>query len=103
MTVALIVIMMPGIYAFEIIVRFNRGKMLDALQASASCFFVIGAPAMGWQKHHFSADDSIAICYSDRRSGMSAAGPSQHTAPAHDSGHKLDEADIDCAALTVPD
>jgi len=47
MTVAPIVIMMPGIYAFEMIVLFNRGQMLDALQASASCFFVIGALAMG--------------------------------------------------------
>jgi len=45
--VAPIVIMMPGIYAFEMIVLFNRGRMLDALQASASCFFVIGALAMG--------------------------------------------------------
>ena len=47
MTVAPIVIMMPGIYAFEMLVRFNRGRMLEALQASASCFFVIGALAMG--------------------------------------------------------
>lgn len=47
MTVAPIVIMMPGIHAFEMIVLFNRGQMLDALQASASCFFVIGALAMG--------------------------------------------------------
>jgi uncharacterized membrane protein YjjP (DUF1212 family) len=47
MTVAPIVIMMPGLYAFEMIVLFNRGQMLDALQASASCFFVIGALAMG--------------------------------------------------------
>ena len=47
MTVAPIVIMMPGLYAFEMIVLFNRGQMLEALQASASCFFVIGALAMG--------------------------------------------------------
>jgi uncharacterized membrane protein YjjP (DUF1212 family) len=45
--VAPIVIMMPGLYAFEMVVLFNRGLMLDALQASASCFFVIGALAMG--------------------------------------------------------
>jgi uncharacterized membrane protein YjjP (DUF1212 family) len=45
--VAPIVIMMPGIYAFDIIVLLNRGRMLEALQASASCFFVIGALAMG--------------------------------------------------------
>jgi uncharacterized membrane protein YjjB (DUF3815 family) len=47
MTVSPIVIMMPGLYAFEMIVLFNHGKMLDALQASAACFFVIGALAMG--------------------------------------------------------
>ena len=47
MTVSPIVIMMPGVYAFEMIVLFNRGQMLDALQASAACGFVIGALAMG--------------------------------------------------------
>jgi uncharacterized membrane protein YjjP (DUF1212 family) len=47
MTVAPVVIMMPGVSAFETIVLFNRGRMIDALQASASCGFVIGALAMG--------------------------------------------------------
>ena len=47
MAVAPIVIMMPGVYAFEMIVLFNRGQMVEALQASASCGFVIGALAMG--------------------------------------------------------
>jgi uncharacterized membrane protein YjjB (DUF3815 family) len=47
MTVPAIVIMVPGIYAFDMIVQFNRGQMLDALQASASCAFIIGALAMG--------------------------------------------------------
>jgi uncharacterized membrane protein YjjP (DUF1212 family) len=47
MTVPAIVIMIPGIYAFEMIVLFNRGQMLEALQASAACGFVIGALAMG--------------------------------------------------------
>jgi uncharacterized membrane protein YjjP (DUF1212 family) len=47
MTVAPIVIMMPGVYAYETIVLFNRGQMIGALQASASCGFVIGALAMG--------------------------------------------------------
>jgi uncharacterized membrane protein YjjP (DUF1212 family) len=46
-TVPAIVIMVPGVYAFEMIVAFNRGQMLDALQAAASCGFVIGALAMG--------------------------------------------------------
>jgi uncharacterized membrane protein YjjB (DUF3815 family) len=47
MTVPAIVIMVPGVYAFDMIVQFNRGQMLEALQASASCGFVIGALAMG--------------------------------------------------------
>jgi len=42
-----IIIMVPGLYAFEMIVLFNRGQVLDALEASASCGFVIGALAMG--------------------------------------------------------
>jgi uncharacterized membrane protein YjjP (DUF1212 family) len=46
-TVAPIVIMVPGISAFEMIVRFNRGQMLDALQATATFGFVIGALAVG--------------------------------------------------------
>jgi len=45
--VAPVVIMMPGVYAFEMVVLFNRGQMIEALQASASCGFVIGALAMG--------------------------------------------------------
>jgi uncharacterized membrane protein YjjP (DUF1212 family) len=45
--VAPVVIMVPGMYAFEMIVLFNRGQILDALQASASCGFVLGALAMG--------------------------------------------------------
>jgi uncharacterized membrane protein YjjP (DUF1212 family) len=47
MTVAPTVIMIPGVYVFEMIVLFNRGQMLDALQASAVCGFAIGALAMG--------------------------------------------------------
>jgi len=45
--VAPVVIMMPGVYAFEMIVLFNRGQILDALQAATSCGFVVGALAMG--------------------------------------------------------
>ena len=47
MTVAPIVIMIPGVFAFEMIVLFNHGRMVEALQASASCGFVIGGLAMG--------------------------------------------------------
>ena len=47
LTVPGIIVMVPGVYAFEMIVFFNRGQMLEALQASASCAFVLGAMAMG--------------------------------------------------------
>jgi uncharacterized membrane protein YjjP (DUF1212 family) len=47
LTVAPTLIMVPGLVAIEAIVAFNRGQMLDALQAFASCSFVIGALAMG--------------------------------------------------------
>jgi uncharacterized membrane protein YjjP (DUF1212 family) len=46
-TVPSIIIMVPGVYAFETIVFFNRGQMLEALQTLAACSFVIGAMAMG--------------------------------------------------------
>lgn len=47
MTVALIVIMVPGIYAFQMVVSLNHGQMLDALQASATFWFVVVALAVG--------------------------------------------------------
>jgi uncharacterized membrane protein YjjP (DUF1212 family) len=46
-TVAPIVIMIPGILAFETIVFFNHEQMLDGLRAFASCGFIIGALAIG--------------------------------------------------------
>ena len=47
MTVPAVIIMVPGVYAFEMIVFFNHGQMLEALQASASCGFIVGGLAMG--------------------------------------------------------
>jgi len=41
------IIMVPGLYAVEMVVLFNQGHMLDALQAAASCAFVIGGMAIG--------------------------------------------------------
>lgn len=42
-----IVIMIPGINAFEAIVLLQQGAMLDALQAATTCGFAIAALAMG--------------------------------------------------------
>jgi uncharacterized membrane protein YjjB (DUF3815 family) len=61
MVVAPIVIMVPGIYAFEMIVFFNRGQMLDALQASAVCGFVVGALAMGLATARFFSPQSHPV------------------------------------------
>jgi uncharacterized membrane protein YjjP (DUF1212 family) len=46
-TVPAIIVMLPGVYAFQTIVFFNHGQMLDAVQAGAMCGFVLGAMAMG--------------------------------------------------------
>lgn len=53
LSVPAIVIMVPGVYAFEMIVFFNRGQMLDALQAAALCGFVMGGLAMGLASARF--------------------------------------------------
>jgi uncharacterized membrane protein YjjB (DUF3815 family) len=57
MTVPAIVIMVPGVSAFETIVFLNRGQMLDALQAAATCGFVLGALAMGLATARLSVRD----------------------------------------------
>ncbi len=44
-TVPSIIIMVPGLYAVEMIELFNQGHMLDSLQAAASCSF----SSVGWQ------------------------------------------------------
>jgi uncharacterized membrane protein YjjB (DUF3815 family) len=47
LVVAPTVIMVPGRAAFEAIVQFNHGQMLEAMQAAASCVFIVGGLAMG--------------------------------------------------------
>ena len=47
LTVPGIIIMTPGIYAFQTIVMLNQGDMLAAIQAGAVCCFIVGAMAMG--------------------------------------------------------
>ena len=39
--------MTPGLYAFQTIVMLNQGEVLPAMQAGASCFFIVGGMAMG--------------------------------------------------------
>jgi uncharacterized membrane protein YjjP (DUF1212 family) len=47
LTVPGIIIMTPGIYAFQTIVLLNQGDILSAIQAGAVCCFIVGAMAMG--------------------------------------------------------
>jgi uncharacterized membrane protein YjjP (DUF1212 family) len=47
LTVPGIIIMVPGIYAFQTVVLFNQGSLLAALQAAVLGGFVVGAMAMG--------------------------------------------------------
>jgi len=46
-TVPGIIIMTPGIYAFQTIVLLNQGDILAAIQAGAVCCFIVGGMAMG--------------------------------------------------------
>jgi uncharacterized membrane protein YjjP (DUF1212 family) len=59
MTVAPIVIMIPGLYAFDAIVLFNQGQALEALQAAARCGFIVGALAMGLATARFFSPDKV--------------------------------------------
>jgi uncharacterized membrane protein YjjB (DUF3815 family) len=45
--IAPMVIMMPGVAAFETIVLFDHGQTIEALQALVSCGFLVGALALG--------------------------------------------------------
>jgi uncharacterized membrane protein YjjP (DUF1212 family) len=46
-TVPSIIVMTPGLFAFQTIVMLNQGQVLTALQAGANFCFVVGAMAMG--------------------------------------------------------
>jgi uncharacterized membrane protein YjjB (DUF3815 family) len=47
LTVPSIIIMTPGLYAFQTIVLLNQGEILPAMQAAANCFFIVGGMALG--------------------------------------------------------
>jgi uncharacterized membrane protein YjjP (DUF1212 family) len=47
LTVPSIIMMVPGLYAFQTIVFLNQGKVTDAIAAGAVCCFAVGAMAMG--------------------------------------------------------
>jgi len=47
LTVAGIIIMVPGSYTFQTIVLFNEGSVLQAMQAATLAGFVVGAMALG--------------------------------------------------------
>lgn len=47
LTVPSIIIMTPGLFAFQAIVMVNQGAAQAAIIAGATCFFIVGAMAMG--------------------------------------------------------
>jgi uncharacterized membrane protein YjjB (DUF3815 family) len=53
-----IIIMVPGVYAFETIVFLNCGQMLAALQTLASCSLSLAQWRWGWRRLAFSAKAS---------------------------------------------
>ncbi|HWX34618.1 MAG TPA: threonine/serine exporter family protein [Steroidobacteraceae bacterium] len=59
MTVAPIVIMIPGLYAFDAIVLFNQGQALEGLGAAVRCGFIIGGLAMGLATARFFSPEKV--------------------------------------------
>jgi uncharacterized membrane protein YjjB (DUF3815 family) len=47
LTVPGIIIMVPGSYAFQTVVLFNAGSILEAMRAATLAWFVVGAMALG--------------------------------------------------------
>jgi uncharacterized membrane protein YjjB (DUF3815 family) len=47
LTVPAVVIMVPGLYAFETLVYFNRGEIVKGLAAAVLVGFVVGSIAFG--------------------------------------------------------
>jgi len=56
LTVPSIIIMTPGIYALDTVVFFNQGDVLAAIEAGATCGFIVGAMAMGLAAARFISD-----------------------------------------------
>jgi uncharacterized membrane protein YjjP (DUF1212 family) len=56
LTVPSIIIMTPGLYAFQTIVLLNQGDILPAMQAAATCFFIVGAMALGLVAARFATE-----------------------------------------------
>jgi uncharacterized membrane protein YjjP (DUF1212 family) len=56
LTVPSIVIMTPGLYAYQTIVLLYQGDILPAMQAAASSFFIVGAMALGLVAARFATE-----------------------------------------------
>jgi uncharacterized membrane protein YjjP (DUF1212 family) len=56
LTVPGIIIMTPGLYAFQTIVFLNQGDVLVAIRAGAACMFIVGAMAMGLAAARFMSE-----------------------------------------------
>lgn len=56
LTVPGIIIMVPGSFAFQAVVRFSQGDVLGGLQAAAVAGFVVGAMALGLAAARFASE-----------------------------------------------
>lgn len=56
LTVPSIIMMTPGLFAFQTIVFLNQGKALSAIEAAATCGFAVGGMAMGLVAARFLTD-----------------------------------------------
>jgi uncharacterized membrane protein YjjP (DUF1212 family) len=61
LTVPGIIIMVPGTYAFQTVVLFNQGEVLEALRAATLGGFVIGAMAFGLAAARFVSQRGWAV------------------------------------------
>jgi uncharacterized membrane protein YjjP (DUF1212 family) len=61
LTVPSIIIMTPGLYAFQTIVLLNQGETLPAMTAAATCFFIVGAMALGLAAARFATERQWAV------------------------------------------
>ena len=61
LTVPGIIIMVPGTYAFQTIVLFNQGSVLEALRAATLGGFVVGAMALGLAAARFISQRGWAV------------------------------------------
>jgi uncharacterized membrane protein YjjP (DUF1212 family) len=62
LTVPGVIMMVPGLYAFQMLVLFNQGEILAGMAAAVSVGFVVGAMAIGLVAARFVSEPEWASC-----------------------------------------